>query len=321
MVVMVAKFIGELMYRNMRVKQRGFWNFVIPAVAAVASSVLSKKSSDKASQRAAESQEAANDANTQAQLEMNERNLEAQKEFAQHGISWKVADSKAAGLHPLFGAGLSGATFSPSFQVAQRQAVPVKQADDYSWLAQIGQLMGNYFGNEEAKKAQQNYAVQSQGAGQSVTITEHPGGGRTIAYPITGLESQVQGTPLYSDPSDAIIGGIYSPVRKSDPFAKSHINETFDKAGAFWQRFNFGEKFQVILPKTSEPQEVFEDKPLWFWAMVAKANVKEFGPGWLTQARTQFPSLREVWNGVVQELESSGILPSVRGAIPDILRR
>ena len=60
---------------------------------------------------------------------------------------------------------------------------------------------------------------------------------------------------------------------------------------------------------------------LLFWAMVAKANVKEYGPGWLTQAWQQFPSLREVWNGVVQELESSGILPSVRGAVPDFLKR
>jgi len=41
-------------------------------------------------------------------------NYLAQKEFAQSGIQWKVADAKKAGLHPLFALSGSGASFSPS---------------------------------------------------------------------------------------------------------------------------------------------------------------------------------------------------------------
>lgn len=37
----------------------------------------------------------------------------AQREFAKHGIRWKVADAKAAGLHPLAALGASGAAYSP----------------------------------------------------------------------------------------------------------------------------------------------------------------------------------------------------------------
>lgn len=37
-----------------------------------------------------------------------------QKEFAQKGLQWKVADAKAAGLHPLFALGASTANFSPA---------------------------------------------------------------------------------------------------------------------------------------------------------------------------------------------------------------
>jgi len=36
-----------------------------------------------------------------------------QKEFAQHGIRWKVEDARAAGLHPLAGLGMSGSSYSP----------------------------------------------------------------------------------------------------------------------------------------------------------------------------------------------------------------
>lgn len=42
-------------------------------------------------------------------------NYERQKEFAQNQIRWRVADAKAAGLHPLAALGASPLGFSPSF--------------------------------------------------------------------------------------------------------------------------------------------------------------------------------------------------------------
>lgn len=36
-----------------------------------------------------------------------------QKEFAQQGIQWKVADAKKAGIHPLYAMGSPGASFTP----------------------------------------------------------------------------------------------------------------------------------------------------------------------------------------------------------------
>lgn len=40
-------------------------------------------------------------------------NRDMQREFAQHGIRWKVADAKAAGLHPLAALGASTTSFAP----------------------------------------------------------------------------------------------------------------------------------------------------------------------------------------------------------------
>lgn len=57
-----------------------------------------------------------------------QENRDQQKEFAQHGIQWKVADAKAAGVHPLYALGAS--THSPA---------PVSSGDMASSLASVGQ--------------------------------------------------------------------------------------------------------------------------------------------------------------------------------------
>lgn len=50
---------------------------------------------------------------TAASQSMAERNIQLQKEFAQHGIRWKVGDAVAAGLHPLYALGANTQSFSP----------------------------------------------------------------------------------------------------------------------------------------------------------------------------------------------------------------
>lgn len=42
-----------------------------------------------------------------------QKNAELQREFAKNGIRWKVADAKAAGIHPMYAMGASGASASP----------------------------------------------------------------------------------------------------------------------------------------------------------------------------------------------------------------
>lgn len=45
--------------------------------------------------------------------ENRDKNFEMQERFAKSGIRWKVADAKAAGLHPLAALGMSGASAAP----------------------------------------------------------------------------------------------------------------------------------------------------------------------------------------------------------------
>jgi len=48
-----------------------------------------------------------------AQMQMAERNIALQKEFATKGIQWKVKDAQKAGVHPLYALGANTVSFSP----------------------------------------------------------------------------------------------------------------------------------------------------------------------------------------------------------------
>lgn len=61
-----------------------------------------------------------------------EKEYKQQKEFAQSGIQWKVADAEKAGIHPLYALGANTVSYSP-------QSVG---ASDFSGLADAGQNIG-----------------------------------------------------------------------------------------------------------------------------------------------------------------------------------
>lgn len=46
--------------------------------------------------------------------QQNDDNVKYQKQFAQHGLSWRVDDARRAGIHPVAALGAQGASYSPS---------------------------------------------------------------------------------------------------------------------------------------------------------------------------------------------------------------
>lgn len=69
------------------------------------------------------------------------RNINLQREFAQHGVSWRVADAKAAGLSPLAALGATTMSFSPQSVGDTR---PALDSTDYlaQGMAGLGQDLG-----------------------------------------------------------------------------------------------------------------------------------------------------------------------------------
>lgn len=68
--------------------------------------------------------------NADASKEAAAKNAAMQREFAQWGVRWKVADAQAAGIHPLYAMGANTHSFSPSY---------VGDSSMGGWLADTGQ--------------------------------------------------------------------------------------------------------------------------------------------------------------------------------------
>lgn len=49
-----------------------------------------------------------------SQADANAQNIKYQKQFAQEGIQWRVADAEKAGVHPLYALGAQTTAFSPT---------------------------------------------------------------------------------------------------------------------------------------------------------------------------------------------------------------
>ena len=96
-----------------------------------------------------------------AQARANAQNAALQKEFAQHGIRWKVADAKAAGIHPMYAMGAQGASASASFG-----AEPQKQ-NILETLANTGSDIARSVQTSQMEKLNMSL-LQSQIDGQNI---------------------------------------------------------------------------------------------------------------------------------------------------------
>jgi len=94
-----------------------------------------------------------------------DKNIALQKEFAQSGIQWKVADAKAAGVHPLYALGASTHSYAP-VSIGTPLADSIGKAGQYLGRAADASSspstrMG-VMGEQAAKLQLDNMALQNQ---------------------------------------------------------------------------------------------------------------------------------------------------------------
>ncbi len=121
------------------------WGAIASIGGALLGGLMQKKASDKTN--------AINASYNDAMIQLGREQFEYQKELNKNQIQWRVDDAKKAGLHPMAALGLQSSSFSP----VSSSFTPM-QADDYSWIGDIGQSVG-YAAMKAKDKQQQRDAL------------------------------------------------------------------------------------------------------------------------------------------------------------------
>lgn len=283
---------------------------VAPVVAAAgisaAAGLLGSIFGGRSSRRAQE------EANRQNQA-INEQNAALQREFAQNGIRWKVEDARAAGLHPLYALGGSGATYTPS-------SIPIMPKDDGSQFRNMGQDVSRAamaFGEKEIQSAQiealkaaaaKDYALASAAASESARFNQQ----MTIS-PADVEWFKAKGMPIpgqaQSFPVPSQLPDTGKPLPANPP---AYLTSSVGEPG--FRIFNVPGLGQVILPNASNMAEAVEslENPV-LQAAVAAANAAHYGPG---GAKRLQRLMGRSWSDPV----GAGV-DWLRSKVPEVIRR
>lgn len=173
------------------------------------------------------------------QRKATQANIDHQREFAQHGLRWKVEDAKAAGVHPLYALGASTHSFAPSITPNTGMSDAISSAGQNVGRAVAQTSTANERAFNDAMKAEQlkNARLQNtllEGQITSVNkITQPAWPGSSHALEGQGNSSLVSNKPLervasqpgkpYSEPGAitdvgwvAVPGGGLAPVPSKD---------------------------------------------------------------------------------------------------------
>jgi len=201
-----------------------------------------------------------------SQEKMAEKNIQLQKDFAQQGIQWKVADAKAAGIHPLYALGAQTHSFAP-----------VSIGDSLSpAIANAGQDIGRAVnavatGSERTagiSKALEALALERAGLENEVLrsqIRRNNGAGTPPPAPLPGTQWLIpgQGETTIPDIPGTIVdkglarSGVDPTAGYREVGALPDVGYTYTPGGGYWPvpSKDVKERIEDIMPAE------------WAWAM------------------------------------------------------
>lgn len=202
-----------------------------------------------------------------------------QKEFAQHGVRWRVEDAKAAGLHPLYALGA---------QLPSGQPMVIPDAMGPA-IAEAGQNVSRAIAAGMTAQERQAHA-----AGLALTAANTRAANAQAGYYDTLAMRNFQemnqsaglggptaaGTVLPEGQAPQTGVGLVNLVppdvgtSSGDPGVQAGVGE-------MWQRWRLADDLQVVLPATlsGSPSEALESlsESALLMALVAQENRRRFG--------------------------------------------
>lgn len=131
--------------------------------------------------------------NIQNQNEINKKNADLQREFAQNSIQWRVQDAQKAGIHPLSALGASGYQASPSYVGADNGVAQAGQQISQGLSKQLEENLSekNQLEIQRAKLENLKLAKEINEMGQNPTPNNifSPASSLGIINPVNGVSS------------------------------------------------------------------------------------------------------------------------------------
>lgn len=152
-----------------RFRQRGFWNFVIPAVATLAGAVIGGRSSAKG-------QEQANETN----VGLSREQMRFQERMSGTAYQRGVADMKAAGLNPMLAYSQGGAS-APTGSMATTQNTQAQMGANLSSSAGQAMQMISAIQQMEATQANTQLTAAAEAKTRSETMAHDLNSAKLIA--------------------------------------------------------------------------------------------------------------------------------------------
>lgn len=242
------------------------WPAVIAGGAALIGGAMANRSNRKAA-----------NASNDTQKELRAEDIELQREFAKSGIKWRVEDAKAAGLHPLYALGGTGATYQPS----PMALMTPDQSGLGRGLAEAGQAVGRSIQAQQTPAQRQAEALQLQLLHAQVQ-KEH-----TLAayYDSEAARNRQAAFQSSSIPEGKVTIGEMGAVKNIPDEQVSHaVGDPSKTAGihAGWREYTFGKDrhgpIRLVLPVNEEGwSESLSELPIAMYPMIYRANQEKYG--------------------------------------------
>lgn len=220
-----------------------------------------------------------------AKQQSDQANL--QREFAQNGIRWRVADAKAAGLHPVFALGGNVATYSPQAIVS-----PDVSTGDFS---SMGQHLGRAMSAQQSAHERAITDLQLR-QGEAAVRKDEAIASYYASEAARNAQAAVVSAPVQADPISPSVppAGVVDGSVKVDPasYVPHRVGDVSMEPpqNPMWGEFSHRGGVPIALPSRSASEaleSVSESWPLTAW--VVAENVKRYGSDWL----------RAMWEGTV----------------------
>lgn len=169
------------------------------------------------------------------QMEMAQRNIDLQREFATTGIQWRVRDAKKAGVHPLYALGANTTSFSPvSVGTVNEMAPFANMGQDLSRAAAAmagpsarANAVGAVSSAMELKAGQlrlENMELQNQALRAKLATINQPGTPPGIEFAVPENPKPEQRPPLMLENERLDTSPGTSPIKSySDQYGDENV--------------------------------------------------------------------------------------------------